>query len=549
MPVINFNYNDLMSLVGRDMSASEVLSVIPMMGADLHEYDEASGETSIEFFPNRADLYSVEGLARALRAFLDIAPGLKEYPITDSGISMRVDPSVAGVRPFVVASVVKDLDFTDEGIRSLMELQEKLHVTVGRKRSKVAIGVHDMDQVTPPFAYRAASPESISFVPLAKEERMNMREILTKHEKGKDYAHLLAGKDLYPIITDAKGEVLSFPPIINGALTAVTENTKNIFIDVTGTDQTAVRGALNIITTSLAERGGAIQSVSLKGSCEMITPDLRPSQWTLDPAQVNKALGLKLSPEEICQCLRRLGHGAEAGKHIKVRSPAVRMDLLHNADLVEDVAIGYGYGNFGHTVPKAMTIGSELPEMRLADQVRQLMVGYSFYEVQTLTLSSMKEQFDGLRRPRGAAVEVLNPVSEDTDCLRVSLLPSLLAVLRKGKHRELPQRIFECGDVVIDGKRRKHLAFVAIHPKASFTECKSLAEGVMRELGVKISIAPSQSRTYLAGRGAEIVMEQMTVGEFGELHPEIINAYELMAPVIAFEVRLDLFAQGRRGIV
>jgi len=196
-----------------------------------------------------------------------------------------------------------------------------------------------------------------------------------------------------------------------------------------------------------------------------------------------------------------------------------------------------------------MTIGSELPEMRLADQVRQLMVGYSFYEVQTLTLSSMKEQFDGLRRPRGAAVEVLNPVSEDTDCLRVSLLPSLLAVLRKGKHRELPQRIFECGDVVIDGKRRKHLAFVAIHPKASFTECKSLAEGVMRELGVKISIAPSQSRTYLAGRGAEIVMEQMTVGEFGELHPEIINAYELMAPVIAFEVRLDLFAQGRRGIV
>jgi phenylalanyl-tRNA synthetase beta chain len=549
MPVINFNYNDLMSLVGRDMPASEVLGIIPMMGADLHEYDEASGETSIEFFPNRPDLYSVEGLARALRAFLDISPGLREYPIADSGIVMKVEASVAGVRPFVVASVVKGLDFTDEGIRSLMELQEKLHVTVGRKRSKVAIGVHDLDKVTPPFVYKAAAPSSISFVPLAKEERMDMDEILAKHEKGKDYAHLLAGKPLYPIILDSNNEVLSFPPIINGALTAVTERTKNIFIDVTGTDATAVRGALNIITTSLAERGGSIESVTLKAEKKMVTPDLSPTRWTLDPVQVNKTLGLKATPEQICQYLGRLGHGAEPGKKIKVRSPAVRMDLLHTADLVEDVAIGYGYGNFGHSMPTAMTTGSELPEMRLADQVRQLMVGYSYYEVQTLTLSSLREQFDGLRRPRSEAVEVLNPVSEDTDCLRVSLLPSLLAVLRKGKHRELPQRIFEVGDVVVDGRRRKHLACVAIHPRASFTECKSLAEGIMRELGTKTTIRASPSSTYLAGRGAEIVWEEMAVGEFGELHPEIINSYELMAPVIAFEVRLDLFTQERRSIV
>jgi phenylalanyl-tRNA synthetase beta chain len=549
MPVINFNYQDLMSLVGRDLPAIDVLGMIPMMGADLHEYDAASGETSIEFFPNRPDLYSVEGLARALRAFLDISPGLKEYPVSVSGIAMRIDPSVASVRPFAVASIVRDLEFNDQGIRSLMELQEKLHITVGRKRSKVAIGVHDLDRVKPPFVYKAVPPESITFVPLAKQDSMDMREILRSHEKGRDYAHLLEGKDLYPIILDANGDVLSFPPIINGALTAVTEKTRNIFIDVTGTEAVAVRGALNIITTSLAERGGRIQSVVLRTENDVVSPNLSPSRWTLEPERVNAALGLRASPEEICACLRRMGHGAEAGKRIEVLVPAVRMDLLHTADLVEDVAIGHGYGNFGRAVPTAMTVGSELPEMRLADQVRQMMIGYSYFEVQTLTLSSLREQFNGLRRPRGDAVEVLNPVSEDTDCLRVSLLPSLLAVLRKGKHRELPQRIFEVGDVVIEGRRRKHLACVGIHPRASFTECKSLAEGIMRELGARSSIRPSASATYLAGRGADVVWEDMAVGEFGELHPEIIASYELMAPVIAFEVRLDLFAKGRKGIV
>ncbi len=548
MPVINFNFNDLVGLLGRDIPSSVVLERIPMIGADLHEFDAATGETSIEFFPNRPDLYSVEGVARALRAFLDIKPGLRVYPTKDSGIALKVEDSVAEVRPFVVAAVIRNVVMTDQIIRSLMELQEKLHVTVGRKRVKVAIGVHDLDKVTPPFVYKGVDPDSISFVPLAKEEPMTMREVLEKHEKGVAYRSILEGKPLYPVILDANGDVLSFPPIINGRLTTVTCDTKNIFIDVTGMDEVTISGVLNIVATSIAERGGDIETVTvLRGRKKDITPKLEPGLWKIDVAAANKWLGTELDADGMAKCLAKMGYSAEGkGKKLNVHSSAVRMDLIHPHDVIEDIAIGYGYENFGKVMPKIQTIGSERPIERAADLVRQLMVGYGFWEVTTLTLTSKEDQFMNMRMHEREVIEVLNPVSEDHTCLRLRLMPSLLAVLRKSKHRDLPQRIFEVGDVV-DGKRRKNLAVMAIHSKAGFTEMKSIAEGVMRDLSVEYDLEPLESDTYIQGRGASILVNGKCVGSFGELHPEVISAFELGYPVIAFEVNLDVLVEGKVG--
>ncbi|MBN1110329.1 MAG: phenylalanine--tRNA ligase subunit beta, partial [Methanomassiliicoccales archaeon] len=263
MPVINFNLEDLKSLMGTQMKDQEVLERIPMIGADLHDFDPESKEASIEFFPTRPDLYSVEGLARALRAFFDIELGLRTYDIAASDISLRVESSVRNVRPYVVGAVIRGVRMDDRTIRSLMEMQEKLHLTVGRKRAKVAIGVHDLDKVTPPFVYKAVLPDSITFVPLAKEEPMTLAQVLERHEKGRDYRHLLEGKPLYPVILDRNEELLSFPPIINGRLTTVTQETTNLFIDITGTDQNTISGVLNIVCTSIAERSGVIETISL----------------------------------------------------------------------------------------------------------------------------------------------------------------------------------------------------------------------------------------------------------------------------------------------
>ena len=549
MPVINFNFNDLVGLMGKDLPSSVVLERIPMIGADLHEFDAATGETSIEFFPNRPDLYSVEGVARALRAFMDLDPGLRTYPTKDSGIILKVEDSVNEVRPYVVAAVIKNVVMTDQIIRSLMELQEKLHLTVGRKRVKVAIGVHDLDKVTPPFVYKGAEPNSVSFVPLAKDVRMTMYEVLEKHEKGVAYRSILEGKPLYPVILDVNGEVLSFPPIINGCLTTVTSETKNIFIDVTGMDEVTINGVLNIVTTSIAERGGDIETVSVvRGRKKDVTPRLEPGLWKIDIAAANKWLGLDLDADAMAKCLARMGYAAEGkGKKLIVHSSAVRMDLIHPHDVIEDIAIGYGYEHFGKVLPKTQTIGSERPIERAADLVRQLMVGYGFWEATTLTLTSKEDQFLHMRVSEEEVVEVLNPVSEDHTCLRLRLMPSLLAVLRKSKHRDLPQRIFEVGDVVVGAKRRKNLAVMAIHSKAGFTEMKSVVEGVMRDLSVKSDLEPLDSGMYIQGRGASVLVNGKFVGSFGELHPEVITAFELGYPVIAFEVNLDVLVEGKVG--
>ena len=546
MPVITFSYRDLLSLLGKDMSAAELIDIIPMMGADFHHYDEAGDELGVEFFPDRPDLYSVEGVARALRAFLGLQKGLKRYEATSSGIIMKVDRSVKNVRPYAVAGIVRNIEMTDELIRSLMEVQEKLHLTMGRKRLKVSIGIHDLDQVRPDFVYRAVAPESVSFVPLAKEESMNLKEILQRHEKGIDYAYILEGKEKFPIIQDRNGEVLSFPPIINGRLTAVTESTKNIFIDVTGTDLHAISGALNIVATLMAERGGVIQTVRLTGDLRRNTPDLKPKAWKLDVEYCNSLLGLKLTPEEMALCLERMGYEVGIGKtKLRVLAPATRLDLLHPADLVEDVAKGYGYAKFGKARPTVQSTGAERPIERISDLVRQMMIGHDYYEVTTLTLSSEAEQFDRMRLPRREVVEILNPISEDHACLRVSLTPSLLAVLRRSKHRDLPQRVFEVGDVVIGIMRRRHLAALSIHSKASFTEIKSLVEGVMSDLAVAYSLAPSDSGMYVEGRGADVSVGDRKVGHFGELHPEVILSAELGYPIIGFEIDLDAAMLGK----
>jgi phenylalanyl-tRNA synthetase beta chain len=548
MPVVTFGYDDLTHLLGKEVPIQELLERIPMLGADLHSYDEGTMEISIEFFPDRPDLYCVEGAARALRTFLGIESGLKSYPVEDSGIKLRRDASVETVRPYIVSGVVRDVVMSDELIRSLMELQEKLHMTMGRKRAKVSIGIHDLDNITPPFTYKAVDPESVSFIPLAKDEEMNLREILQRHEKGIDYAFILEGKDKYPLLVDANDEVLSFPPIINGRLTTVTEDTKNVLIDVTGTDMRAISGALNIVATTMAERGGKIESVTVEAETTYVTPDLVPRDWTLKIEECNSWLGTKLDAKEMAACLERMGYDCEVIKEmLEVKAPATRLDLLHPVDIMEDVAKGYGYEHFGSSLPTEQTFGEDREVERASDMVRQLMVGYGYLEATTLMLTSEDDQFRKMLMKPCEVVEVLNPISEEHTCLRVRLMPSLMAVLRKSKHRDLPQRIFEVGEVLCGSRRHRNLAAVSISSRSSFTEVKSLVESVLRDLSVKYAIAPSSSGMFIEGRGAEVMVNGDSVGEFGELHPEVISNFELGYPIAGFELDMEKLTAGRLG--
>ena len=537
MPVITFKYEDLTGLIGKKVDKNALLQKIPMIGAEI---DKVEGESiSVEFFPDRPDLLSVEGLARAMRSFLGIEKGMKKYDVAPPSISLEIDDSVNEVRPFVSAAVVRDVRMSEDFIVSMMELQEKLHFSIGKDRKKMAIGLHNFDAVTPPFTYRAVKPDEISFVPLGETVEMNLDEILQKHDKGIKYAHLVEKFDKYPVIIDSNKHVLSFPPIINGELTAVDLFTENLFVDVTGTDANAVDSALNIIATAIAERGGKLEMVKVIGNEVRNTPDLSPSHVKVDLDYASKILGFDIK-KHAADALEKMGFDARVkGKVIEVDIPAWRVDILHPIDIVEDMAIGYGYDKISPELPKSMTFGESLS----SNKIHETMIGLGFNEVLTISLSNEEEQFEKMNLKPREVVSIENPISSKHSCIRVSLLPSLMEILSKNRHNELPQMIYEVGEIVeiIDGVplNKTMVSGVKIDAKTGFTECKSIVEALLRNMGIKADIEEKKSGAFIDGRCASLLKDEKPIGYFGEVHPSVISNFELEYPAIAFEIYAD----------
>ena len=553
MPVVRLYYDDLERLTGA--SIERIKERLPLLGADIER--ETAEYMDVEFFPNRPDLFSVEGVARAMRAFLDIQTGLRTFKVGSSGVELRVDAEVLGIRPWVVCALVRNVNLSERAIESLMNLQEHLHRGIGRNRRKVSIGVHDFGKVKPPFKYTAVEPD-FSFVPLDFEEEMTMRDILRRHPKGIEYAFILKDAEKYPIILDSEGKVLSFPPIINTELTRVTEETRDIFVEVTGMNEN-VHVALNIVACALAERGGEIQKVVVRsplfgengelGAIE--TPRLEPVQIKVRLSEVRALTGLELSAEACKRCAERMGLGVKlaGNEELDVSIPAYRYDILHPWDVIEDITIGYGYDAIQPTLPKAAVVGEEHPEERRKRKIREMMVGLGFTEVLTFTLSSEKKQFEFMRRVEGewkrireGVVRVADPISAELTMLRCSLLPNLLEVLARNKHHEMPQRIFEVGSVFFgdEGEEEKQmLAAVAMHAHANFAEVRSVVSAVLRELGCEEEIEPSSDPAFLKGRRADIFFGEKKAGVFGELHPEVLSNFGIDHPVVGFEINID----------
>lgn len=538
MPVITLHYEDLEKLTGIDKET--IIKRVPMIGADIERIEDES--VDIEFFPDRPDLYSVEGAARAMRGFLDLETGLPEYAIKPYEISISVSEDILKIRPFLGCAVVRGVKFTSSSIKSLMDLQEDLHWGLGRNRKKVSIGVHDLKNVKAPFRYMAVDPE-FEFVPLDYTEKMSMTEILDTHPKGTRFAHLVRGFDKYPIILDANDNVLSFPPIINGTLTSVTESTTDLFIDVTGLGE-AVYTALNIVVTALAERGGQIEFVRLirPGGEELVLPDLEPKTRLLTTGEVKSLIGMEFSVEEIVKQLERMRFGARAldEETVEVKVPAYRADILHNYDLVEDIAKGYGYENIKVRVPETYTAGKSHPISLMRAPVNEIMVGLGYYEVMPFTLTSDKVNFENMRRQKTDDVTyVLHPISEDQTMLRTTVLPNLLEILALNQHRELPQKIFEFGEVVSNETTGQHVAAVSIHPQANFTEIYEVVDAFMREMMLPYEVKESEDPAFLEGRRADVYVNGKKLGVFGELHPEVINNFALGYAIVGFELDLN----------
>jgi phenylalanyl-tRNA synthetase beta chain len=533
MAVITLPYKYLERLTRTDKKT--ILDKVPLIGSDVERIEEDHAD--VEFFPDRPDLFSPEGVARAMRGYLGIETGLPTYTVKPSGISFTVDPALATIRPVLGSAVIKGVKFDDESIQSIMSLQESLHWAVGRGRSKVAIGIHDLDSVKPPFRY-IASPRSRKFIPLDYAEEMSMDEILEKHPKGRDYAKIVKDFSLFPLIVDKDDKVLSFPPIINGELTRVTIDTKNILLDTTGTDKRAVGIAVNIICTAMAEAGATIESVGIGG---VQTPTLASSERTVSVKECSRLLGIDLTSATMTSLLQKMRFGAEpaGADEVKVQVPCYRADIMHDWDLFEDVAIAYGYDRILATPPATFTVGKPHPVQVIAALAREAFCGLGYLEVMPFTLTNEDTLFEKMKREeKSGALHVMHPISIENTVVRTDLLPLLLEFLALNRHRELPQRLFTVGDVVDSCLTYQHAAGVSTHPDADFSEAYASADAILHELSIDHSIKESYDPAFIEGRKGDIIVAGKKIGVFGEIHPSVLNAFELEHSVAAFEFDL-----------
>ncbi len=517
----------------------------------------------MELLAVRPDMFDPGGLARTLRGYLEQQTGSPHYALGAPLAHVQVDPATATdacPRPAIACAVVKNVALDDDFIKELMNLQENLHWALGRDRKHASIGVYDLDATNGhSYRYRAVGKEELRFVPLGYDPAdpaaaITPQQVLDEHPKGVEFARLLAGFEAYPLLEDTDGKVLSMPPIINSEQTRVTDTTTSFFIDVTGTNRRIVSRCLNVLVTSLIELQPSINLHRVTVQYEdttLQTPDFTPQVMELSVSGTAAWTGIPMDAVALTELLVRMGHDVEVldDDRVKVMAPAYRNDLMHPVDLMEDAAIAFGYHNIAPTLVPTMTVGGERPIEGVSGNARTCLTGLGWSEVMTLVLTSEAKAFDALRRPRhDAYVSLAHPISRDQTMLRTTLAASLLETLTVNGHNEYPQRIFELGATTelcasdTGALERRAVGGVAIGERIGATEARAAAEAVLRELGWGIRTANADLPTYLPGRAASIFAvrdgNEIRVGELGELHPAVLEAFRLRHPAALFEMDL-----------
>ncbi|MCA9477983.1 MAG: phenylalanine--tRNA ligase subunit beta [Nanoarchaeota archaeon] len=564
MVMLNCSYNDLKKAIGHDLSEEELRTVLFDMG---YELDAVVGdELAIEITAERLDVLSVQGMARAMKAFLSGKP-LSPYQVHDSNQIVTITPAVSKVRPHTVCALVKNLHLTDALIKQIIDVQEKLHATLGRGRRRGAIGIYPLEAITLPITFTAAKPQDIRFHPLESDREMSAIEIIEEHPTGKTYGPLLQGYDMFPYFVDAKGDVLSVPPIINSEKTGrVNISTTEIFIECSGHEQSVLDELLVYLTMMFADMGGEVYSmkVAYPDGSTRVTPDLSPQNKTLHVSNIKKYLGLELEEKIIEELLAKMMYTIVSKDKVKgedvldraeletvyhLQAPRFRYDLWHEIDIVDDIARVYGYNKLPLTLPVVNTIGSRLELSRMVDELSEVMAGLGFLETYTFSLTGKEEQLVQMNIDEDK-IDIVNVSNgnEVQTMLRVSLLPQQLTSLAINKKHPLPQKIFEGAFVVLpdetkDVKARNEMHFSALitDKTVSFTAIKQTLDALLASRGLEkeITIQKTEHPSFLKGRSGKILYQDKPIGIIGEVHPQVLERFGIASPVACFEINIE----------
>ncbi|MCX6774047.1 MAG: phenylalanine--tRNA ligase subunit beta, partial [Candidatus Micrarchaeota archaeon] len=497
MAVVEYSTNYISKETG--LKANEIKDILSRIGMPTEIVEE---NAVIEVTPNRPDLLTIEGVVRALNGY---ARGkVYEYKLGKGIFELKNEGSSS--RPFVVAALVKEVDDVECLYDEIMQAQEKIHDTLGRKRKKAAVGIHDADKIEFPLRFREVKEGS--FVPLGMDKEMKIGEMLKTHEKGKAYAHLLEhGK--YPVVEDKIG-IVSVPPIINSERTKVTEKTRNFLIEITGTNPETLEYILNIFVCALADRGGKVYGISINGK---IYPDLECREIEISRDAVEKISGIEMEMKDITECLKRMNVEVRRGI---ARIPPYRRDITNEVDIIEDVLIGYGYDIIKEDPSSFYHIGKENRNVE-----KEIFESMGFLEVKNFLLCDKKE-YEKIMPSGKGILEIENPLTEELNSIKNTTLIELIKTVEKNKMKTLPLKFFEI-DRVYDGKEIRETGFVLADKSIKVEDGISVLKRIVEERGWKLKFDSKIQFKDLYVDGWSIAFSGDVKGELGVIKPEILN--------------------------
>ena len=540
MPVIALYYSRLQKLVGK-VSKKQISESLPFLGLDVESEDEKT--VRVEYSPNRPDYSTDFGIALGLQGLLGIKTGAIKLKIKKSNqYKINATPSVSKIRPYVTGIMAKNGKINGDVLEQLIQMQEDLHMGIGRKRKKSSIGIHDLNKISFPLLYTTTT-RNHNFVPLNSEKELSVSEIIRDTQTGKDYGNLLGQSTQVPIIVDSNKKTVSFPPIINAAITTVTTKTKNLFVEVTGINKDDAEDMLSVVATILQSAGFALERIQISGA-KNSSPKLQEKKMVVNSSLINQTLGLNLTTSKIISSLKKSRLDAVSrGKNIVCTIPAYRFDIFGPMDLVEEVALGYGIQNFEPTVSPSQTIGQTNPVSLQLKSLDQVMIGLGFLEALNSSLSSKRVLYDMTNRDSKKIISVLDSKSQEHTILRDFIFPGLIENLSRNIHASYPQKIFETGSIFnLDNpvSEKTNLAVVSAHKDANFTEIKSVLETALKiGFGIQIETKTAINPSFKNGHCANVIFNKNIIGIIGEIDSQIIDDYKIRVPVVGFEISLS----------
>jgi len=499
---------------------------------------------------NRPDIWSVEGIARALRYQLGTGRSRQISVAGKSGLKVVIDKRVKPIRPFLSTAIVRGLQPSEEGLKGWISLQEKLDLTYGRKRKRASIGLYQADMIVSPLSYTVAKPDEVSFAPLGSDTKSNLREIVANHPKGSEYGEIISGFDEWPILVDGEDKVLSLPPVVNSNdLGRITPSTRNILVEVTGTDAETVHNTLKIVVACLTERGGRVYSCaetySFGSPRKVVSPNLSPTLTKLSLSRINRLLGTSLSLKDAARFADKAGYRVQraSGDTLHLEIACYRIDIMHPVDMIEDIAIALDLNKLKPEWPRIWTVGDLSAETIETETLGEIMVGLGFQEILTYVLTSPEVVAGRMQMGSDYLVTLLNPKMTTHTVMRNWVLPSLLEFLSRNTHVDYPQKIFEVGASINRGdsqlwpvREEQKVAAVTIHAEAGFTEIRSSLDALMENAGQSFEVKETEHPTFLTGRCGAVVSAGQEIGIVGEVSPRVLRAWGLNLPAAAFEI-------------